>query len=55
VQVSTLAKTAVVLCGVLVVACVLLTFEGGLFFVPSAAVLLLAALREWRSVRTRPV
>ena len=31
--------------------CVLLTFEGGLFFVPAAAVLLLAALRDRRVSR----
>ncbi len=31
--------------------CVLLTFEGGLFFLPAVGALLLAAVRQWRTGR----
>jgi hypothetical protein len=41
----------VVICAALVPLCVVLTFEGGLFFVPAAAALLLAAVLEWRGTR----
>lgn len=41
----------VLICAALVPLCVVLTFEGGLFFVPPAVALLLAAVLEWRGVR----
>jgi hypothetical protein len=44
----------VALCATLIPLCVLLTFEGGLFFLPAAVVLLLAAVQEWRRGRCVP-
>jgi len=44
----------VVLCTTLVMLCVLLTFEGGLFFLPAATALLVAATLEWRKDRQAP-
>jgi hypothetical protein len=41
-------------CLAIVTGCVVLTFEGGLFFVPAALVLLVAAIREHRMKRGAP-
>jgi hypothetical protein len=46
---SSLARLLV--CAALVPVCILLTFEGGLFFVPAAVALLLAAVLELRGTR----
>ena len=47
-----LARAAV--CAALVPLCVLLTFEGGLFFLPAVVALLLATLQQWRTRRHIP-
>ena len=44
-----LARVAV--CVALAPLCVLLTFEGGLFFLPAVVALLLAALQQWGTTR----
>lgn len=49
VVVAPLARVAV--CAALAPLCVLLTFEGGLFFLPAVGALLLAAVRQWRTGR----
>jgi hypothetical protein len=46
---SSIARVSI--CAALVPLCVVLTFEGGLFFVPAAVALLLAAVLEWRGMR----